>query len=73
MPGVPIVCGSKGCTGPVVATYSHAHGAVTRTWTAPAVGPKPDGMPYPQPCPDDGAMCAATQVKCDSCGWTKVF
>jgi len=73
MPGVPISCGSKGCPGPVIATYSHAHPSGPKTWTAPAVGPKPDGAPFPDPCPDDGTMCNATKVKCDSCGWTRIF
>jgi hypothetical protein len=73
MPGVPIRCNTKGCPGPVVATYSHAHPGGPRTWTAPAVGPTPDGAPFPQPCPDDGTMCNATQVKCDKCNWTKVY
>jgi hypothetical protein len=73
MPGVPIQCGRAGCPGPVVATYEHPHGAVPRTWTAPAVGPKPDGAPFPAPCPDDGTMCGAKKVDCAKCHWTKAF
>ncbi|GEM_PF-5087705 len=75
MPDVNITCKNPACLGPssVLATYSHAHGVLARTWTAPAVGPTPDSAPHPMPCPDDSVSCAAISVKCNSCGWTKSY
>ena len=54
-----------------VAKYSHDHGFVTWTWTVPAIGDTPTSVPHPQPCPDDGTLCNATEVRCETCGWSQ--
>ena len=75
MAEVNIRCEGTACTNPTntTATYRHAHGMVSRTWTAPALGPTPNGIPHPQPCPNDGVSCPAVSVKCNTCGWTKQY
>ena len=71
---VPIKCQNPNCiSSNTVASYSHAHGLLARTWNAPAVGPTPDSAPFPSPCPNDDVSCAAISVKCNTCGWTKSY
>ena len=75
MPGIPTKCENPACPGPpnTVATYKHVHGALTKTWSAAALGPTAEGLPYPSPCPSDGTMCNAASVRCTTCGWTKQY
>jgi hypothetical protein len=71
MPNAIIQCGNPRCTNGTntFAKYEHPHGQLTWTWTEPAIGDTPNSAPHPQPCPEDGTMCNATEVRCASCGW----
>jgi hypothetical protein len=75
MPDVNIKCGNPACPGPsnTVATYRHACGVAPTTWTAPAVGPKPDSAPQPTPCPNDGTPCPPFSIKCTTCKWARQY
>ena len=56
-----------------VATYRHLHETETMERTVPALGPTPNSVPFPQPCPNDGTPCEAAVVACRSCGWTREY
>jgi hypothetical protein len=51
------------------ATYQHTHPNGTYTFELPAVGVKPDGVPYNMPCPNDGVQVWALYVRCGRCGY----
>jgi len=46
-------------------------GTNTYAWDQEAVGPTPDGVPQPQPCPGkDSASVAPLSAQCRKCGKT---
>jgi len=75
MPNAIITCKNPGPCGDrtnTIAKYSHNHGFVTWSWTTPAIGDTPNSAPHPQPCPDDGTLCNASEIRCETCGWTQL-
>jgi len=72
-PAARLTCPSCGSTN-TWATYQHSpcgvNGGCT-TWIEQAVGPSPDGRPYPLPCPSPGCEAShvpTVHVECRSCG-----
>jgi len=58
-------CGSCTSTNTTAKYMCNAH-AEPVVWYKPAYGPKPEGQPYPDPCPVGGhVMCPAVSVTCD--------
>jgi hypothetical protein len=62
---VKIKCGVCPSTNTTAKYECNAH-TVPIVWYKPAYGPKPDGQPFPDPCPVGGHVnCPAVSVKCD--------
>ena len=73
MANQPIKCKNPACAGTNTRVrYRHypcgpMQGSTT--WTTAAVGPDPDGVPMPQPCPGCGTQTNWEKWWCNDCGY----
>jgi hypothetical protein len=76
MPRVRLICENPaqqcGSTD-TYALYRHVHSTGNREWEQPGWGPTPTGLPFPDPCPDDGTQCPAVQLRCNKCAYVKYY